>query len=129
MSTCAGKHRLELVAAEPADLAMVAHRQLQPVRDLPEQGIADRMAERVVDVLEAVEIDQEQCAALLPAGRVAKRFVERLAHHRPIRQAGQRVEARKPRDFLLGAALLGEVGADAAETEEAAALVEDRIAR
>ena len=122
----AGKHRLELVAAEPPDLAMIAHHRLQPLGDLAEQGVADRMAERVVDVLEAVEIDQEQGAALLAVGGVAQRLVERLAHHRAVGQAGQRIEAREPGDFLLGAALLGEVGADAAEAEEAAALVEDR---
>ncbi len=54
------EHRLELVAAEAADLAMVAHHRLQPFGDLTEQRVADRMAERVVDVLEAVEVDQEQ---------------------------------------------------------------------
>ena len=125
----AGKHRLEFVAAEAADLAVVAHHRLQPLGDLPEQGVADRMAERVVDVLEAVEIDQEQRAALLPMGRVAQRLVERLAHHRAVGQAGQRIEPGEPVDLLLGAALLGEVGADAAEAEEAAAIVEDRVAR
>ncbi len=124
----AREHGLELVAAEAADLSMITHRQFQPVRDLPEQCVADRVAERVVDVLEAVEIDQEERAAFLPARRVAKRLVERLPHHRPVRQSGQRIEACKPRDFLLGPALLGEVGADAAKAEEAAALVEDRVA-
>ena len=129
MSTVPGKHRLELVAAEAADLAVVAHHRLQPVGDLAQQRVADRMAERVVDVLEAVEVDQEQPAALAAMGRVAQRLVERLAHHRPVGQAGQRIEAGEPRDFLLGPALLGQVGADAAEAEEAPAIVEDRIAR
>ncbi len=91
-----GKHGLELVAAEAADLAMIAHHRLQPVGDLAQQRVADRVAERVVDVLEAVEIDQEQRAALLAVGRVAQRLVERLAHHRAVGQAGQRVEAGEP---------------------------------
>ena len=90
-----GQHRLELVAAEPADLAVVAHHRLQPLGDLAQQRIADRVAERVVDVLEPIEIDHEQRAALLPVGRVAQRLVERLSHHRPIGQAGQRVEPRQ----------------------------------
>ncbi len=34
----AGKHRLEFVAAEAADLAMVAHHRLQALRDLPQQA-------------------------------------------------------------------------------------------
>ena len=87
------------------------------------------MAERVVDVLEAVEVDQKQRAALASMVRVAQRLVERLAHHRPVGQAGQRVEAGEPRDLLLGPALLGQVGTDAAEAEEAPAIIEDRIAR
>ena len=64
----ARKHRLELVAAEAADLAVLAHHRLQAVGDLAEQGVADRVAERVVDVLEAIEVDQEQGAALLAVG-------------------------------------------------------------
>ena len=99
MSTVPGKHRLEFVAAEPADLAVVAHHRLQPLRDLAQQRVADRVAERVVDVLEAVEVDQEQRAALLPMGGVAQRFLERLAHHRAVGQAGQRVEAGEAGDL------------------------------
>ena len=124
-----GQHRLELVAAEAADLAVIAHHRLQAVGDLAKQRVADRMAERVVDVLEPIEIDQEQRAALLAVRGIAQRFVERLPHHRAVRQAGQRIEAGEARDLLFGAALLGKVGADAAEAEEAAALVEDRVAR
>ena len=81
----AGKDGLELVAAEAADLAMVAHYGFQSVGHLAEQGIADRMAERIVDVLEAIEVDHEQRAALLPMRRVAQGLIERLAHHRPVR--------------------------------------------
>ena len=84
----AGEHGLEFVAAQPADLAMVAHHRCQPIGDLAKQRVADRMAERVVDVLEPIEVDHEQGAALLAMGRVAQRFVERLTHHRAV---GQRV--------------------------------------
>ena len=87
------------------------------------------MAERVVDVLEPVEIDQEQGAALLPVRGVAQRLVERLAHHRAVGQAGQRIEPRQAADFLFRAALFGKVGADPAEAQEAPTLVEHRIAR
>ena len=65
----------------------------------------------------------------LAVGGIAQRFVQRLPHHRPVRQAGQRIEAGEAGDLALRPALLGQVGADAAETEEAAAIVEDRIAR
>ena len=59
---------------------------------------------------------------------VAQRFIERLTHHRPIGQAGEGIEAREAADLAFGLALLGEVGADAAEAQEAAALVENRVA-
>ena len=39
------------------------------------------------------------------------------------------IEPRKPRDLLLGPALLGEVGADAAEPQKAPAFVKHRISR
>ena len=123
-----GHDSLELVAAEASNLPMVAHDRFQPVRDLAEKRVPDRMAERVVDVLEAVEIDHKESAALLAMRGIAERFVKRLAHHRPIGQSGQRVEAGEAADFALGLALFGEVRADSAETQEAAAFVEDRIA-
>ena len=87
------------------------------------------MAERVVDVLEPIKIDQEQGAAFLPPGRIAQRFIERLPHQRAVGQAGQRIEPREATDFLLRAPLFGEVGADPAEAQEAPARIEDRISR
>ena len=97
----AGKDGLELVAAEAADLSMVAHYGFQPVRHLPEQGIADRVAERIVDVLEAIEVDHEERATLLPMRRITQGLIERLAHHCPIREAGERVEPCESADLLL----------------------------
>ena len=93
-----------------------------------QQRIADRMAERVVDVLEPVEIDQEQRAARA-APVAAQRLVERLAHPQAVGQAGQASNSASRVISASDAALLGEVGADAAEAQEAAVLVEDRRAR
>ena len=53
-----GDHR-ELVAAEPRHQVVAAQRVRQPQRDVADQFVADVMAERVVDVLEVVEIDIE----------------------------------------------------------------------
>ena len=49
----------EFVAAEPADRVALAHRPLQPPRHGLEQRVADRMAERVVDRLELIEVEHE----------------------------------------------------------------------
>src|SRR6185369_16088766 len=88
--------RLELVTAEASDLAVISHHRLQAFGDLAEERIANRMPERVVDVLEAVEVDQEHAAAALTVGCVAQRFVERLSHHRAVGESGERIEAGQP---------------------------------
>ena len=126
----ARQHRLELVAAEPADLAFLADHRGQPLRNLLQQRVADGVTERVVDVLEAIEIDQEQgAAAAIRIALLLQRLVERAPHQHAIGQVGQRIIFGEPVDLLLGAALLGEVGADAAEAEEAAIFIEARRAR
>src|SRR3546814_1479915 len=56
------QHDLEFIAAQPPDLPLVADDLGQPPRRLLEQLVADRMAERVVDRLEAVEVEQQQRA-------------------------------------------------------------------
>ena len=49
----------EFVAADARDGVGVAHAMAQPLGHHLEQLVADRMAERVVDALEAVEIEIE----------------------------------------------------------------------
>ena len=56
----AGEQHGELVAAEAGQRVAAAHRVAQPRRDLDEQLVAVVVAERVVDLLEAVEVDQQQ---------------------------------------------------------------------
>ncbi len=49
----------ELVAAQPRHhQAALGGRRLEPSRDLHQQAVADVVAEGVVDVLEAVEVEQ-----------------------------------------------------------------------
>ena len=54
-----GGHHGELVAAEPRHDVLGPHGVGQPQRHVADQLVADRMAERVVDVLEVVEVDVE----------------------------------------------------------------------
>ena len=49
----------ELVAAEPGHRVAVAHRRAQPVGDLDQQLVAGRVAEAVVDLLEAVQVEEQ----------------------------------------------------------------------
>ena len=58
----------ELVAAEAADGVAGPHLLDQPARDLPQQRVAELVAEGVVDGLEAVEVEHQEGGALLVGG-------------------------------------------------------------
>ena len=49
----------EFIAANAGDKVVAAQRAGQPLRDGADELVADRMAERVIDVLEVVEVDVE----------------------------------------------------------------------
>ena len=83
------------------------------------------MAERVVDRLEAVEVEQEDRAAVLAPNRADQSIVERAAKRFAVGEAGQRVLPGEPIELDLRLAHLGQVGGEAAEAEEAADLVVD----
>ena len=80
----------------------------QPVGDRGQQPVADRMAERVVDLLELVEIDEQHGAAVERARR-AQRVLELVVEEGAVRQAGHGVEARHVVDLGLGGLALGDV--------------------
>ena len=69
----------ELVAAEPADGVAGADRAAQPGGDLPQQLVAGRVAERVVDLLEAVEVAEEdaEVGAVAPPSEMRARRAAR----------------------------------------------------
>jgi hypothetical protein len=58
----AGYDDLELIAAQPADLPRLLNSGQKALRHLLEQRIAGRMAKRIIDLLEAVEIEQQDAA-------------------------------------------------------------------
>src|SRR6266850_2434643 len=60
-----------------------------------EERVADVVAERVVDGLEVVEVEEEKRAALLVPARMRDRLARALGEHRPVRQPGQRVVVRE----------------------------------
>ena len=92
----------ELVAAKTADQVDVAHALLEPCRDLLEQCIAGGMAERIVHVLEAVEIEPEHGHQLtMPLGP-RHGAVEMLAELKPVGQPGQRIVHGEIADLVLG---------------------------
>ena len=73
------------------------------------QLVAGRVAERVVDVLEAVEVEHEHGALGAVAARACARAVELLLEAAPVEQAGERVVVGQVLELLLEALALGDV--------------------
>ena len=73
----------------------------QPLGDAIDQAVADRMAKRVVDALEIVEVEHgESAVAVMVAGR--HHLADDLVEIGAVGQAGQIVEPRHRADLLLG---------------------------
>ena len=107
----------ELVAAEPRERVVVAHAGAEPRPDLAQHLVAGMVAQRVVELLEAVEVDEqerelvaardrrleavEQVPAVAQAGQVVGQRLA-LAHAQPLdhrepraRHAGQHRDDRE----------------------------------
>ena len=99
----------ELVAAEAGDGLVPAQRVAQAIGDGLDQLVAGRVAEAVVDDLEAVEVEEEDgdvaaAAALEALERLAQAVVEQQAARQPgERVAQQLVLVRAPGDDVGGA--------------------------
>ena len=103
-----GLHHRKFVATDARDEVGRRHRLDQAGGHELQQLVADRMAERIVDGLEVIEIEAmhgEAAAGLDPFERILKVLTEQHA----IRQIGEHVVARQMRDLGLGAAALGDV--------------------
>jgi hypothetical protein len=81
------------------------------------------MAERVVDVLESVEVDDEQ-GAFGPAGD-SKGIFEAFEDRGAIRQSGQRIVPGGPPQLRLGPGLFRQIGPEAAKADQLSRVGED----
>ena len=77
-------------------------RAAQARRHFLQNQIAGVMAERVVDLLEAVEIDQQHGEALLIAMRAQDRLLQPIEEQRAIGKIGERVVIGQVGDALIG---------------------------
>ena len=76
-------HDRELVAADPGDGVDLPYTGAEPHRDLLEQQIASRVPQGVVNVLEAVEVQQQErrhVAAAAPHLRSPDRAAQEATH-------------------------------------------------
>ena len=84
----------ELVAAEAADRVGLAQDVADPGRDDAQQLVADRMAEGVVDALEAVEVDEHRGRLGAGVARVGEHLLGAIHDQRAVGEAGERVVQR-----------------------------------
>ena len=102
----------ELVAAEAGDRVRRPDGRLEPAGDRHEQPVSRLVAERVVDELEAVEVEEEHGGGRLRGGalRPPDRLVEAVEEEHAVGQAGQRVVHRVVLQAPLGLLAGGDVG-------------------
>ena len=92
----------ELVAAEPGQEVGVAQRGGERRAHALQELVADPVAERVVDVLEAVEVDEQHADAAAAALRLRDRLREPLVQQQAVGQSGQRVARGHVLQAFLG---------------------------
>ena len=91
------EHR-ELVTAEPSRGGVRRKAALEPLSECHQQGVADLVAEAIVDLLEAVEVHQQH--AWFGSGTRVDQGVVQLIHERPaVGQSGQGIVMRLMRAF------------------------------
>ena len=91
------QHR-ELVAAQARGQVVLAQRGAQPLGDRHEQRVAGCVAERVVDALEVVQVEEQHGGRVVVA---RERRLDAQREERAVGQARQRIVARLVRQALL----------------------------
>ena len=93
-------HERELVATEPGQRVAGADRCGDPLGDGAQQLVADWVAQGVVDVLEAVEIEQQDRDHAAFAAGTGQLLAEPIVQQGAVRQAGEQVVQGQTPDHL-----------------------------
>ena len=91
------------------DVVAEPHALVHALRDLAQQLVSRGVAERVVHLLEAVEVEEEQGQALVAAFRGDQRAPQPILEPLPVRQAREPVVERQVADAFLGLLALGDL--------------------
>ncbi len=97
----------ELVAAETPERVGLANRALQARRDGAQQLVAGAVAERVVDQLEVVEVDEHGRDRRPVPARARQQLLGAIEDQLAVRKPRQRVVRRQERELVVGALALG----------------------
>ena len=103
----ADDHR-ELVSAEARDDEGIGQSGAQTVGDLSQQLVPGGMAERVVDGLEAVEVDEQQKRIHPPHRRTMHAVLQHFDERRPVPETGHRIATALLTKLALGPQVLPE---------------------
>ncbi len=103
----------ELVAAETRDRVGLADGGLDPSGGFDEELVAHRVAERVVDGLEPVQVDEQHAEHAAVTSDAGERLLEPVGEHHAVRQTGERIVQHLVRELRLEALLFREVANDA----------------
>jgi len=98
----AGEQHDELVTAQACHGVFLAGAGFEPCGDHLQYRIANRMAERVVDVLEVVEVEKQQRAAQVVPLVQRGLLVQSVHQQGAVRQVGQRVVVGQVLDLRMG---------------------------
>ena len=93
----------KFIAAEPGDEIVATHHMTETLGDRENEFVADMMAERIVDVLEMVEVDEEDRRGRTAAPHFADQPLQALAEIDAVGQAADRiVQGEMPQPRLAG---------------------------
>ena len=98
----AGQQEQEIIGAEPCHGIAPTHGADQTLADRAQDLIAAREPERIVDQLEAVEVEDHDREQLLAAPRPLDRLGQTVIEQQAVGQAGQRIVVGEVADRLLG---------------------------
>ena len=96
-----GEHDDELVTPEAGDDVAFSHRVLDPLRDLDQQCVASRMSKRVIDGLEAVQVDEHDGHFHAITVRGQQCLLKALIQAETVEQPGEVIMMRQTADVLF----------------------------
>jgi len=108
------QHHDELVGTEAAGGVRAAGMRLQPVGDLSQQGVAGPVAQRVIDGLEVVQVDDEQGTMVAGPAVGGQGVLQTVDQQAAVRQTRDRVKPGQSMQLVLDAPVLGDIRGDAA---------------
>ena len=105
----AGQQERELVSTDTGDCIALAHEGAELESKVSQQFVAGGVAERVVDQLEAVDVEEHHGEALGGAAGLGERHGQAVGEEGAVWEIGQSVVIGEVADHLFGLLALGDV--------------------